>query len=503
MGLSAGSRLGPYEILAPLGAGGMGEVYRARDPRLGREVAVKVLPEDVSRDGERLRRFEQEARAAGALNHPSILTVHDVGNHDGRPYVVSELLEGQTLREAARQGGLTVRKVLDHAIQIAQGLFAAHEKGIVHRDLKPDNLFLTWDGRVKILDFGLAKLTRPEASDSRDTDTASARESTESGTVLGTVGYMSPEQVRGLSADHRSDVFSFGTVLFELLSGKHPFRADTAAETMTAILREDPPELSGAVREIPPPLERIVRRCLEKRPEDRFHSAHDLALALESCSAAGSVSPGIEPDGHEERSPYPGLAAFTEADAEHFFGREAEVEELRRKLASRHLLALIGPSGAGKTSFLRAGLAPALPEGWHGVLCTPGDTPLAGQAGGPAVDGHLVPGVPGLARALSGGTDGGRGGLRPWHGRARGTPAEAQMNRVGSSAGPRRHGHGGALAQERGGASAGALRGPACRGQQSAGPGQTRAGRLPHGSGGLRAPEPGAGRHPRGPPLRP
>src|ERR1700675_2341477 len=292
MTIAAGSRLGPYEILSPLGAGGMGEVYRARDPRLGRDVAIKVLPASFSADADRLRRFEQEARAAGVLNHPNITAVYDIGTHDGAPYVVQELLEGETLRTALSGGKLPARKAIDYALQIAHGLAAAHEKGIVHRDLKPENLFVTRDGRVKILDFGLAKLTlneaRPEA-----TSLPTATAGTEPGVVLGTLGYMSPEQVRGRPADVRSDIFSFGAILYEMLSGKRAFHGDSAADTMSAILREDPPELSLTNQSLPAGLERIVRHCLEKNPEQRFHSAHDLAFDLESLS--GLSSPGARP----------------------------------------------------------------------------------------------------------------------------------------------------------------------------------------------------------------
>src|SRR5687768_12530615 len=232
--LAAGSRLGPYTILSPLGAGGMGEVYRARDPRLGREVAVKVLPAELSRDADRLRRFEQEARAASALNHPNILTVFDTGSEDGTVYLVTELLEGETLRERLAGGALPARKAIEIGIQIARGLAAAHEKGIVHRDLKPENLFLTRDGRVKILDFGLARLQRSDIGEAPTILTG-----TEPGVVLGTVGYMAPEQVRGQPADHRADVFALGAVLYEMLTGRRAFQRDSAAETMTAILREE------------------------------------------------------------------------------------------------------------------------------------------------------------------------------------------------------------------------------------------------------------------------
>jgi eukaryotic-like serine/threonine-protein kinase len=286
MALQSGSRLGPYEVVGLLGSGGMGEVYRARDPRLAREVAIKVLPEETA-DPKRLRRFEQEARAAGALNHPSVLAVYDVGTEDGAPYVVSELLEGHTLKVRLEGGALPVHKALDHALQIARGLAAAHDKGIVHRDLKPENVFITNDGRVKILDFGLAKLTRP-APLVQEGDQRTAAGATESGMVLGTVGFMSPEQVRGEEVDARSDIFSLGAVLFEMLSGARAFRRDSAVETMNAILKEDPPDLSGTGRGISPGVTRIVRRCLEKRPGDRFHSAHDLALALEAVSSGVS-----------------------------------------------------------------------------------------------------------------------------------------------------------------------------------------------------------------------
>jgi Tol biopolymer transport system component len=289
--LAAGSRLGPYEILGQIGAGGMGEVYRAKDPRLGREVAIKVLPASFSQDADRLRRFEQEAKAAGVLNHPNITAVYDIGSHDGAPYVVQELLEGETLRSELAGGRLSPRKAIDRALQIAHGLAAAHEKGIVHRDLKPENLFVTRDGRVKILDFGLAKLTHQEEG-SQATNLPTATAGTEPGVVLGTLGYMSPEQVRGRSADARSDIFSFGAILYEMLSGRRAFHGDSAADTMSAILKEDPPDLSVTNQNISPGLERIVRHCLEKNPEQRFHSAHDLAFDLEALSGTSATSAG-------------------------------------------------------------------------------------------------------------------------------------------------------------------------------------------------------------------
>jgi hypothetical protein len=291
MNLSPGSRLGPYEIVAPLGAGGMGEVYRARDSRLKREVAIKVLPQAFSRDAERLRRFEQEALATAALNHPNILAVFDIGTSEGAPYVVSELLEGETLRDRLRGGALATRKTLDYALQIARGLAAAHEKGIIHRDLKPENLFLTKDGRVKILDFGLAKLTQADSGDHASLPTMT--HATEAGVVMGTAGYMSPEQVRGVAVDARSDIFSFGAILYEMLSGKRAFHGDTAADTMSAILKEDPAELNETNRNVSPALERMVHHCLEKNPEARFHSASDIAFDLEHLTGVSGTTAKI------------------------------------------------------------------------------------------------------------------------------------------------------------------------------------------------------------------
>ena len=306
MTLSPGSKVGPYEIIAPLGAGGMGEVYRARDVRLGREVALKVLPESFSRDAERLRRFEQEARAVAALNHPNILAIHDIGEDHGAPFLVSELLEGHSLREELSSGPLPTRRAVDYGTQIAQGLAAAHEKGIIHRDLKPDNIFVSLDGRLKILDFGLAKLAKLTASPDDGVTLGTSVHETTPGIVLGTVGYMSPEQVRGEPADARSDIFALGTVLYEMFSGQRAFRKDTSAETMTAILKEDPPEITTAGKPIGPGLERIVRRCLEKKPLQRFQSARDLAFDLEGLSgtsataAAGSVATAT-PEGHPRK----------------------------------------------------------------------------------------------------------------------------------------------------------------------------------------------------------
>ena len=295
MALGAGTRLGPYEIIAPLGAGGMGEVYRARDSRLERDVAIKILPARLSGDPAALARFEREAKSVAALSHPSILAIFDVGTADGVSYAVMELLTGETLRARLADGPLPVRKALDYAIQIAHGLGAAHQKGIVHRDLKPENLFVTNEGRVTILDFGLAR--QSGLADTADANAATVAGSTEPGTVLGTVGYMSPEQVRGFSADARSDIFSFGAVLYEMLSGQRAFKGESAAETMTAILTKDPPELAEANPSLPPALERIVHHCLEKLPEQRFQSSYDVAFDLEALSTSSGKTRALVPRG--------------------------------------------------------------------------------------------------------------------------------------------------------------------------------------------------------------
>ena len=305
--LNAATKLGPYEIAGPLGAGGMGEVYRARDTRLGRDVALKVLPEGLARDSERLRRFEQEARAASALNHPNILAIYDIGTHDGAPFLVTELLEGETLRERLQNGSLPVRKALDIAMQVAQGVAAAHEKGIIHRDLKPANIFLTNDGRAKILDFGLAKLTQQDNTSrigetQSPTRTSGGDARTEAGVVLGTAGYMAPEQVRGKPADARSDIFALGTILYEMLSGRRAFEKDSSADTMAAVLKEEPAELSGEGKRIPPALERMVRHCLEKNPAERFQSARDFAFNLAAISDASGSSATGAPTGIQQIS---------------------------------------------------------------------------------------------------------------------------------------------------------------------------------------------------------
>ncbi len=291
MALSPGTRLGPYEILAALGAGGMGEVYRAKDTRLGRDVAVKVVRQQLASDPERLSRFEKEARAASQLDHPCILVVHDVGSHEGSPFIVSELLQGESLREKLGSP-LPQKKAVAYAIQIAHGLAAAHEKGIVHRDIKPENVFVTKDGHVKILDFGVAKLLLSFESSGVDTETPT-ESATQPGTAIGTVAYMSPEQIRGQAVDARTDLFSFGVVLYEMLSGRRPFQRETPAETMTAILLEEPPDLSETNRSVPAVLENVVRHCLEKDPDARYQSARDVAFALESLRDLSTATEGV------------------------------------------------------------------------------------------------------------------------------------------------------------------------------------------------------------------
>jgi eukaryotic-like serine/threonine-protein kinase len=284
--LTPGVRLGSYEIVRPIGAGGMGEVYCARDTKLNRDVAIKMLPADDGARPDAIARFEREAHAVAALSHPNILAIHDFGTEGGVSYAVMELLDGESLRQALADGPLPPRRAVDYAIQIARGLAAAHDKGIVHRDIKPENVFITADGRVKILDFGLARQDSPLIAGA--TLPPTLNHPTEPGAVLGTVGYMAPEQVRGAAVDSRADIFAFGALLFEMVTGRRAFQRETAAETMTAILREDPPE--DAMGGVPPAIERIVRRCLEKKPEARFRSAHDLAFALEAFSGTTSAS---------------------------------------------------------------------------------------------------------------------------------------------------------------------------------------------------------------------
>lgn len=284
MSLTAGSLLGPYHILAPLGAGGMGEVYRAHDTRLHREVAIKILPPSLATDPASLARFEREAQAVAALSHPNILSIHDAGQVNGVAYAVTELLQGRNLREALVDGPLPPRKGLEIALQIAHGLGAAHEKGIVHRDLKPENIFVTSDGRVKILDFGLAQVAVAMADSQHTTVAMSPTPGTAPGMVVGTVGYMAPEQVRGQAVDGRTDIFAFGALLYEMLSGQRAFTGETPADTMSAILRSDPPELATLQPDVPLAVDRIVRRCLEKQPAERFQSARDLGFALDALS---------------------------------------------------------------------------------------------------------------------------------------------------------------------------------------------------------------------------
>jgi Protein kinase domain/Domain of unknown function (DUF4388) len=279
MALAPGSWLGPYEILARLSVGGMGEVWKARDSRLGREVAIKVLPARLSRDAATLARFEQEAKAVAALSHPNILAIHDFATHDDITYAVMELLEGETLPNRLDAGPVSQKEAVDHALQLARGLSAAHERGVIHRDLKPENLFVTKDGHVKILDFGLAK--RVEATvPGEEMNALTVSQHTEPGMVMGTPGYMSPEQLCGLPIDHRTDIFSLGTILYEMLSGNRAFQKETAADTMAATLKEEPPDLSKSGRNILLALDHIVRHCLEKDRDDRFQSAKDIAFTL-------------------------------------------------------------------------------------------------------------------------------------------------------------------------------------------------------------------------------
>ena len=295
MSLPTGTRLGSYEVLGPIGAGGMGEVYRARDTRLDRDVAVKVLPQRLAADPEALARFEREAKAVAALSHPNILSIFDFGTQDGIAYAAMELLEGDTLRGRLDAGPLAQRQSVDYAVQVAKGLAAAHDRGIVHRDLKPENLFVSRDGHVKILDFGLAKRVE-SVSPEDETSGPSTSGRTEPGTVMGTLGYMSPEQVRGLPVDHRSDIFSFGAILYELLTGRKAFKRDTASDTMAAIMRDDPPEPAESGRNVPASLDRVVRHCLEKERENRFQSARDIVFALSEATSSGYATTARAPE---------------------------------------------------------------------------------------------------------------------------------------------------------------------------------------------------------------
>ncbi|MGA9773133.1 MAG: WD40 repeat domain-containing serine/threonine protein kinase [Blastocatellia bacterium] len=329
-----GTKVGRYEIISEIGAGGMGEVYRARDTRLKREVAIKVLSTSFSSNPERLRRFEAEAQAAGALNHPNILVVHDVGAHEGAPFIVSELLEGQTLRARLSEQPLTQRMAISYALQIVKGLSAAHKKGITHRDLKPDNIFITRDGRVKILDFGLAKLVPSGFNCEARTDELTVAPNTRDGIIVGTVGYMSPEQVRGESdrLDLRSDIFSFGATFYEMLTGQRAFRAPLAVETMNAILNDDPLEHAGLT--LDPLVARLLRQCLKKHPDERFQSAHDLAFELETVQEVTGSGAGLSSTQRTvSRWGWPGLIAIAVliialGSASFFVGRSANDKSL-------------------------------------------------------------------------------------------------------------------------------------------------------------------------------
>ena len=356
MTLAAGARLGPYEIVAPLGAGGMGEVYRARDTRLERTVAIKVLPSRLAADPDALGRFEREARAVAALSHPNILAIHDFGTDRGVAYAVTELLEGKTLRERLEAGRMPPRKAIEYAVQAARGLAAAHDKGIVHRDLKPENVFVTEDGRVKILDFGLARLGAPEQSDTPVTEARTATVATEPGVVMGTVGYMSPEQVRGQVTDHRSDVFSFGAVLYEMLTGRRAFHGGSAADTMSAVLNQEP-ELARTLPGIAPGLEHIVRRCLEKAPGERFQSAHDLAFALSRLSSSGGSYAGPRVSGRSWRIALGAAAVLALLLV--VFGLLSRGRE-RRPIDSLAVLPFANASNDPETEYLSDGITESL-----------------------------------------------------------------------------------------------------------------------------------------------
>ena len=368
MALTSGTKLGPYEIQSPLGAGGMGEVYRARDTRLDREVAIKVLPESFARDADRLRRFEQEARTVAALNHPNILGVYDIGQHQGSPYMVSELLDGETLREKMNDGPMPQRRAIEYASQLAEGLAAAHDKGVVHRDLKPENVFVTKDGRVKVLDFGLAKLAQIEAARAQGAAgaTATVPAHTMPGVVLGTAGYMSPEQVRGKEVDARTDIFAFGAILYEMLSGQRAFKGESSIETMNAILKDDPAELQTDKLELSPGLERIVRRCLEKEPARRFHSARDVGFALEAISGTSTGS-GLKQGALPPQRPrwmwaaVLALVAVAAVLAAYFLGKR----NVSSSTASYQQLTF-EPGYAGPARFTRDGNTVVFSAAWNG-----------------------------------------------------------------------------------------------------------------------------------------
>ena len=355
MTFPAGTLLGRYELLELLRGGRLSDVYRARDTSIGRKVAIKVLPSSLAAEPGWLRRFEQEARLVGQLDHPNILNIHDVGVHEGRPYLVSELLEGETLRERLALSELSWRKAAAYGIGIAQGMAAAHEKGIVHRDLKPENIFLTHDGRIKILDFGLARVTPVETSQSVEAQVPTFSTATEPGLIMGTAGYMSPEQVRGQSADVRSDIFSFGSILFEMATGRRAFRAASSIETLVAILREEPdfPPAKGPSATVL----RIVRRCLEKNPQERFQSARDLAYALEELLAGPEESQATEPRSVKKSSRRAASSASSAGDER---GRQADPDRredsgFRLLLEDREFSLRVGANviGRGRDATIR------------------------------------------------------------------------------------------------------------------------------------------------------
>ncbi len=392
MVLDTGSRLGPYEVLSLLGAGGMGEVYRGRDTRLGRVVAIKVLPAERTADEHRRRRFVQEARAASALNHPNIVTIHEIDSSDGIDFIVMEYVDGATLESLIPRQGMSLGKALRIATPIADAVARAHAAGIVHRDLKPANVVVSVEGIVKVLDFGLAKLVTLEPG-SPEHETVSTGALSRSGVVAGTVGYMSPEQATGGPVDTRSDVFAFGAVLYEMVTGRKAFAGNSAAETLAAVMRDQPKAPRELTTGVPRDLEKLILRCLRKEPDRRYQHMSDVKVALleiKEESDSGRKGVGIDAD---ER-PYPGLSSFTEVDAEWFFGRETEVTALWEKIRRQKLLAVIGPSGVGKTSFLRAGVVPSRPSDWTAVYATPGSSPVLALARA------LIPELAGDAEAI-------------------------------------------------------------------------------------------------------
>jgi TolB-like protein/Tfp pilus assembly protein PilF len=362
--MQPGTRLGPYEILAPIGAGGMGEVYRARDTRLGRDVAIKVLPAEFAKDPERLRRFEREAKATAALSHPNILDVHDVGTHEGVPYLVEELLEGESLKRRIGRGAVPVPEAIGIAVQIAHGLAVAHERNIVHRDLKPENVFVTKEGIVKILDFGLAKLVAGVPIGEADTLTHVPTGVTEFGRVLGTVAYMAPEQARGMAVDQRADIFAFGVVLYEMVTGKRPFRGETATDTVAAILKEEPAPLPASA---PTRLAAVLEKCLAKEPERRYQRGSELLAALDAVQSEGAVP--LWPTLMRAVRRHPWLAAVNAAIALVALALALNVGGLRGRLAgggaaqkfrSLAVLPLANLSGDAGQDYLAAGLHEAL-----------------------------------------------------------------------------------------------------------------------------------------------